>query len=74
MNYRAANWIPASHGTEVPFITKSGARVCWMFDTVNGVHAYMDLDRDMVIDDEELDAYGLGAESVTDRYRRAYGV
>lgn len=49
-------WFPASGGTEVPFVTRSGYRLLYMFQPSTRTHAHLDLDRDMFIPDDEIDA------------------
>lgn len=54
-------WLPASGGTEKPFTTKTGHRVQYMCQILTGKHAYLNLDNDLFIADEDLASYGLGA-------------
>jgi hypothetical protein len=51
------NWYPACGGTETPFISRSGKRLQYMYQPRTGNHAYMDVDCDMIITDEEARAY-----------------
>ena len=53
------NWYPACGGTEVPFTTRTGHRLWYMWQPSTGKHAYLDLDSDMFVDDSELHLYGL---------------
>lgn len=55
-------WLPASGGTEKPFTTKTGHRVQYMWQPLTGKHAYLNLDNDVFIKDEDLNLFGLGAE------------
>ena len=50
--YQAGRWVPACGGTEVPFL-KNGKRYLYCWHTGVGEHAYLDLDRDMILTDEE---------------------
>jgi len=50
------SWFPASGGTEVPFVTRGGFRLLYMFQPSTRTHAHLDLDRDMFVGDEEIDA------------------
>lgn len=58
---KAANgpWVPACGGTEVPFTTRNGFRLLYCFHPSTGKHAYMNLDTDMIMTDEEA-AMALG--------------
>lgn len=47
------DWIPASNGTEVPFMTRSGARLLYCYQPRSGKHAYLDCGTDMFLTDEE---------------------
>lgn len=47
------NWIPACGGTEVPFLTRSGKRLLYMWQPSTGRHAYLDMGSDMFLNDEE---------------------
>ena len=47
------NWIPACGGTELPFTTRLGRRLQYMYQPSTGRHAYIDLDRDLILTDEE---------------------
>ena len=49
------NWIPACGGTEVPFKTRSGVTVQYLWNPVSGEHAYINCDTDVLISDEEID-------------------
>lgn len=48
-------WFPASGGSEVPFVTRGGFRLLYMFQPSTRTHAHLDLDRDMFVSDEEID-------------------
>jgi len=46
------SWLPASGGHEDPF-TLNGKRLLYCFNLAESRHAYVDLDSDMVLTDEE---------------------
>ena len=47
------NWIPACGGTETPFMTRTGKRLLYVWDTCSGRHAYLDCQSDIILSDEE---------------------
>jgi hypothetical protein len=47
------NWYPACGGTEVPFTTRNGYRLQYMFQPATGNHAYINCDTDILLSDEE---------------------
>lgn len=47
------NWIPACGGTEVPFVTRTGRTLQYMWNTVTGEHAYYDVRGDIFLDNED---------------------
>ena len=47
------NWIPANGGTEVPFLTRSGRRLQYLWQPSTGKHAYYDCDNDLILSDED---------------------
>ena len=49
------NWIPACNGTELPFTTRTGRRLQYMYQPSTGDHAYIDLDRDLILTSEEAE-------------------
>lgn len=49
------DWRPASGGTEQPFLTKSGIRVIYLWQPLTGAHAYLNLDTDTFMTDDEAD-------------------
>lgn len=49
-------WIPACGGTEVPFPTKSGRRLLYAFNPWSGKHAFIDVEADRVLTEEEVRA------------------
>jgi hypothetical protein len=48
------NWFPASGGTETPFVTRTGKRLLYCWQPSTGRHAYLDLDNDLFLSDEEV--------------------
>ena len=46
-------WVPASGGTEEPFKTRDGRRLQYMWQPNTGKHAYLDLDSDIFLSDDE---------------------
>jgi hypothetical protein len=50
------NWIPACGGTEVPFVSRSGKRLQYVWQPSTGYHAYLDLDSDTILSDEAAEA------------------
>lgn len=46
-------WLPACGGTEVPFVTRSGRRLLYCWQPSTGSHAYIDLDSDIILTDDE---------------------
>lgn len=47
------NWFPAAGGTETPFRTRTGRRLLYCWQPSTGRHAYVDLDQDLVLSDED---------------------
>lgn len=47
------NWIPACGGTEVPFVTRSGVILQYLYQPSTGNHAYIDVDSDIFLTDQE---------------------
>jgi hypothetical protein len=50
------NWVPACGGTETPFTTRGGHRVLYVWQPSTGKHAYLNLETDMLMSDEEVAA------------------
>jgi len=46
-------WIPACGGTEVPFTTRTGARLLYCYQPTTGRHAYLDCGTDLILTDQE---------------------
>ena len=47
------DWQPANGGTEEPFVTRSGKRLLYCWQPTTGKHAYLDMDSDLILTDEE---------------------
>ena len=50
------NWVPACNGTETPFVSRSGHRLLYCWQPATGRHAYINLDTDIALSDEEARA------------------
>ena len=50
-------WVPACGGMEVPFKSRSGKRLQYVWQPSTGQHAYLDVDSDIILSDEEAEAY-----------------
>ena len=46
-------WVPACGGTETPFRSRSGVRLLYCFNHALAQHAYVNVDTDMVLTNEE---------------------
>jgi hypothetical protein len=49
----AGEWYPASGGSEQPFVTRTGRRLQYVWQPRTGAHAYYDVDRDIILSDDE---------------------
>lgn len=47
------NWYPACGGTEVPFRTRTGRTLLYCWQPATGLHAYLDVETDLILSDEE---------------------
>ena len=47
------NWQPAAGGTETVFTTRSGIRLLYCYQPSTGKHAYLNVDSDMFLSNEE---------------------
>jgi hypothetical protein len=47
------DWVPACGGTETPFTTRTGRRLLYCWQPATGNHAYLDLNTDLILTDEE---------------------
>ncbi len=50
------DWVAACGGTEVPFVTRTGARLLYVYQASTGRHAYLDLGSDFILTDEEANS------------------
>ena len=50
------SWVPACGGTETPFKSRTGKRLQYVWQPSTGQHAYLDLDSDIILSDEEAEA------------------
>ena len=46
-------WVPACGGTEVPFDTRTGRRLQYLWNPATGAHAYIDCRTDIILSNEE---------------------
>jgi len=49
-------WVPANGGSEVPFLTRTGKKIWYMFCPTLKIHAYYCVDNDTFLSDEEVNA------------------
>ena len=47
------NWYPANGGTETEITTRNGYRLLYCWQPSSGRHAYLNLDTDIILSDEE---------------------
>jgi len=47
------NWTPASGGTEMIFTSRSGIRLLYCYQASTGKHAYLNVDTDIILSNEE---------------------
>lgn len=47
------NWYPACNGTETEFRTRTGLRLLYVWQPSTGNHAYLNLDTDIILSDNE---------------------
>ena len=47
------NWFPACGGTEVPFHTRTGYRLLYVWQPSTGKHAYLNCETESILTDEE---------------------
>lgn len=50
------SWVPACGGTEVPFTSRSGIRMLYCWHTGTKEHAYLNVDTDIIMTNEEATA------------------
>lgn len=46
-------WVPACGGTELPFTTRTGKRLHYLFNQTTGEHAYYDVRADLFLTNDE---------------------
>lgn len=56
MKVRHDNWVPACGGTEVPFKTRTGRTLLYMWNKTTGEHAYYEQSSDTFLTNEEAQA------------------
>lgn len=49
----ADRWVPANGGTETVFRSRSGIRLLYCWNPAQRKHAYLNVDTDMILTDEE---------------------
>jgi hypothetical protein len=53
-------WVPANGGTETEFVSRSGRRLLYCYNSALARHAYLDLSSDIILaDDEAIVALGI---------------
>lgn len=52
----ADRWVPACQGTETPFTSRSGIRLLYCYNPQRGEHAYLNVNTDTIMTNEEADA------------------
>lgn len=52
----ADRWVPANGGTETPFTSRSGIRLLYCWNPHQRKHAYLNVDTDMILTDDEARA------------------
>ena len=50
---RVDRWVPANGGTETVFTSRSGVRMLYCFNPQLGQHAYLNVDTDVIMTNEE---------------------
>lgn len=50
---QADRWVPACGGKETPFRTRTGRRLLYCWNAFTNSHAYLDLDTDIILSNEE---------------------
>jgi hypothetical protein len=48
------DWQPANGGSEEPFFTRNRRRLLYCWQPSTGRHAYLDMDSDLILSDEEV--------------------
>lgn len=47
------NWLLANNGSEEPFLTRTGAKLWYLWQPSTGNHAYLNCETDLILTDEE---------------------
>ena len=55
MSNTLGNFIPACGGTELPFKTRAGVAVQYLWNPSTGEHAYINCNTDILLTDAEFD-------------------
>lgn len=55
LSKQSDSWLPACGGTEAPFVSRSGKRLQYVWQPSTGKHAYLDLDSDIILSNEEAE-------------------
>lgn len=53
----ADRWVAACGGTELPFRTRSGRSLHYMYNPFQKRHAYLDTMTDVILSDQEAEAF-----------------
>lgn len=53
----ADRWVPANGGAETVFLSRSGVRMLYCYNPKLGKHAYLNVDSDIIIPDDEIGNY-----------------
>lgn len=53
---KRGRWVPACGRGELPYITRSGIEVLYVWHTGTGEHAYLDVGSDLIMTPAEADA------------------
>lgn len=56
---QADRWVPACGGKETPFKTRTGRTLLYCWNACTGDHAYLDVDTDIILTNEEAN-FALG--------------
>jgi hypothetical protein len=51
------SWVPACGGTETPFKARSGATLLYCYNPATRLHAYLHVDCDIILSDEDARAH-----------------
>ena len=62
------SWYPACGGTETVFTSRTGIRLLYVWQPTTGNHAYLNVDTDIILTDEEAQA-ALGMQTYSNEVR-----